>query len=132
HQLDVRPTAGLQALVKCIPLEAITDLGRANITSPFGIFLLMAQPWLLRALSLNQDLTSPPPFGPMTPQMKYCPADSTFPVFSPVALTYERVLDIGVGHVHLHQQYELITGGEIQPLRIPAGNPVNEALKQYQ
>jgi hypothetical protein len=68
----------------------------------------------------------------MTPQMKYCPADSTFPVFSPVALTYERVLDIGVGHVHLHQQYELITGGEIQPLRIPAGNPVNEALKQYQ
>jgi len=131
HQLDVRPPAGFQALVECIALPLI-DIQIAEIHSPLGILLLQARPWLLRALASAPTMAAPLPFGPARPQMKYCPADSIFPVFSPVALTYERVLDIGVGHVHLHQQYELITGGEIQPLRVPEGNPVNDALKGYQ
>lgn len=132
HQLDVRPPAGVQALAECAALPLITDVGLATLAAGIGTLLILARPFLLRALTLNPDLAAPPPFGPAKPKMKYCPADSTFPVLSPVALTYEKVLDIGVGHVHLHQQYELITGGEIQPLRIPTGNPVNDAMKQYQ
>lgn len=46
---------------------------------------------------------------------------------SPPAIDFEHVLDIGVGHVHYHQQNEGITGGEIQPVK----NPVNHALYRF-
>ena len=35
---------------------------------------------------------------------------------SPPAIKYERVLDIGVSHVHWFQQYDLAGGGELQPM----------------
>ncbi|HEY7144998.1 MAG TPA: hypothetical protein VH637_12195 [Streptosporangiaceae bacterium] len=38
------------------------------------------------------------------------------PPFGMPAIDFDQVLDIGVGHVHWHEQYDHRTGGEIQPL----------------
>ena len=61
---------------------------------------------------------APPAFVPTYDHVAYQLGDAT-----PIRLSsirYERVLDIGVGHVHHHEQFERITGGELQPIRSAA------------
>ena len=65
-----------------------------------------------------------PPWAPSYPHVRYCVNAGDPGVWRP-SVDYVRVLDIGVGHVHHHDQYESITGGELQPLRATAGNVSN-------
>ena len=60
--------------------------------------------------------TAPPLWAPSYQHVSYLSNDRTAHVWQK-SVDYKLVLDIGVGHVHHHEQYEGITGGECQPLR---------------
>ncbi|HEX3184551.1 MAG TPA: hypothetical protein VHQ94_07130 [Pyrinomonadaceae bacterium] len=59
--------------------------------------------------------TEPPSWAPSYQHVSYLSTDT--PLVWQKSVDYKLVLDIGVGHVHHHEQYEGITGGECQPLR---------------
>jgi hypothetical protein len=63
----------------------------------------------------------PPPWAPHYRHVSYCEAGVV--KFWRNSVDYRRVLDIGVGHVHHHEQYEGVTGGEVQPFLIDWSNP---------
>jgi hypothetical protein len=65
--------------------------------------------------------SSPPHMVPAYDHVSYCP-DGRPPV-AQKSIDYKRVLDVGVGTTHHHQQYERISGGEIQPMFIGRNNP---------
>ena len=58
--------------------------------------------------------TTPPLWAPSYQHVSYKSNDR--PLVWQKSVDYKLVLDIGVGHVHHHEQYEGITGGECQPL----------------
>jgi len=72
--------------------------------------------------SLQADMA--PPTGPSVQGEWAVPtyvhvnySDGTSTPVSLLSISYNKVLGIGVGHVHWHEQYEGITGGELQPMR---------------
>jgi hypothetical protein len=67
------------------------------------------------------DWVSGQPGHPVAdPYVAYCEGGRTKTL---TAVRYYKVLDIGVGHVHWHEQYERVTGGEIQRMRAGALSP---------
>ena len=66
-----------------------------------------------------------PPWAPSYQHVRYCANDASTPDVWRPSVDYVRVLDIGVGHVHHHDQYQSITGGELQPLRATAATLLN-------
>jgi hypothetical protein len=64
----------------------------------------------------------PPRWVPTYDHVCFCPNDPHPRVWRK-SIDYKLVLDIGVGHIHHHEQYERITGGEIQPFFIGRDNP---------
>lgn len=58
--------------------------------------------------------TAPPTWVPRVENVAYSDGSTEL---KPLSIDYRKVLDIGVGAMHLHDQYEVVVGGEVQPMR---------------
>jgi hypothetical protein len=117
HLIDARPPA-FTPLVR--GLRAVKDELTKNAA------FMQAFPSVVPTLSRHASRleNSGPPSGPRSyPHVRY-KLGTTAEEEQEASLGVDKVLDIGVGHVHYHQQYEGATGGELQMLLAPfAGNP---------
>ena len=132
YQIDARPPMSglvMQEMLDVLALQILAAvqplLVGLQTTMPWGPFLtqLNAQIATLQA-QLQQDeadlqsptptALAPPSWVPTYPYVSYCQDAHTTTL---TTVYYTRVLDIGVGHVHWHEQYESTTGGELQPMR---------------
>lgn len=134
----VRAKRGVWHLIDA-RMPAISDLAKTaeGLTAlPMKIPpVLQNYPSLVSMLKVYLEIfrdPTPPAGVPRYNHVQYCPNPPDTSVWEP-AIDVARVLDIGVGHVHYHQQYERITGGDLQMLRTPS-NPdfIHDHLAVYQ
>jgi hypothetical protein len=113
---DVRVKRGVWHLIDARP--PLMDLMKTGIETVLRAVMPVFPrlcAFLLAVLNnVSQDLR-PPKGVPVYDHVKYCGTSGLFggDVWQP-SIAFSKVLDIGVGHVHLHEQYERITGGECQ------------------
>ncbi|HZY90900.1 MAG TPA: hypothetical protein VFE78_39115 [Gemmataceae bacterium] len=111
HLIDVRPP-----LARLEPELLAIDLARRWYSSLPALQVVL--PFLdqfKQQVELSKAQEVAPPQGvPPYPHVVYCLGNQSVPV---MAIDFTKVLDVGVGHVHWHEQYERVTGGELQPLR---------------
>ena len=118
HLIDPRPPSSpswmLGATLAVIDwLRGLLDVALPDAVKYAVRDLRDALDWQVRNAREKDD--APPARVPSHPAVTYRAANGQ--EFTASAISFRRVLDIGVGHVHHHQQYEGITGGEIQPVR---------------
>ena len=77
----------------------------------------------------SADHSPLPAWAPVYNHVEYCPTDPSLPPVWRTSIEYAGVVDIGVGHVHWHEQYARITGGELQPMR--TSGTTLDALSAY-
>jgi hypothetical protein len=116
HEIDARPPLGALNLQVAI-LETAMALRVFGTSEPN----VLTRVWSgLRArleetaARAREGTLAPPPDVPSYEHVVY--RASSGQIASLRSIAFARVLDIGVGHVHWHEQYEGITGGEIQPM----------------
>ena len=145
HLIDARPPdrrysptekPGLALAIDLLlvpPVSAALTLLLALLGSMEVIVLTVVLAAFLRRwvdLALNHS----PPLDEslLYPHVGYCSNQDPTPRWER-SIAFTRVVDIGVGHVHLHQQYDRTTGGELQVLRIsPTDGPWKDHLALYQ
>ncbi|HUS16431.1 MAG TPA: hypothetical protein VM536_15645 [Chloroflexia bacterium] len=133
--LDLRPPVGGikgESQIVGIMIKVLEQVRPAlialQLAMPWAPFLDQLNAYLARAQaeaaadqadldSPTPTVLTPPAWVPSDPVVAYCEGTRTTTLKS---VHYTKVLDIGVGHVHWHEQYESITGGEMQPMRAPA------------
>ena len=108
HRLDFRPPVNMN------PLIAMAH-GVASRAYPGAA---TAAAGFLEQFT-GQDMPAPPGV-PVYDHVWYTPPAGG-PGLVRRSIHYDQVLDIGLGHVHHHQQYERVTGGELQPIRTRSG-----------
>ncbi len=124
HLLDSRPPIGALNL-QILAVELLLRVLAVGGLLPSVLFLdelkkalaRLTNEWAQRKEDKKNKgpaEVAPPGDVPVYDHVSYCRDDSTIVLPS---VDYEKVLDIGVGHVHWHEQYERVTGGELQPLR---------------
>jgi hypothetical protein len=134
----VRAKRGVWHLIdaRMPPISDLAKTAEMLINVPMAISVLVQHyttlfPLLKTYLEIFRDAT-PPGAVSRYNQVRYCPNPPDTPIWEP-AIDVQRVLDIGVGHVHYHQQYEKITGGELQMLRTPSDPDfIHDHLALYQ
>jgi hypothetical protein len=126
QQLDCRPPQNLMAFALRDLILEITPLLMAVLTLASGIgplmllmqlayFTFLKDRWAEYLRERAETWGAPPDGIPThTPITYQRVADGT--TFAPPAIKYDRVIDIGVGHVHYYQQYQRTVGGEIQAM----------------
>ena len=124
HLLDTRPplpelAAGIRFLLDRVIPVLTTMADQLDGTPGFDRVAFddtIAQVRQARDAAATAADLSPPAGVPAYDHVQYCPADGGPGVWQR-SITFDKVLDIGVGHMHYHQQYEQVTGGELQLLR---------------
>lgn len=87
----------------------------------FMVVAVREKVWHLLDTRSPRDAAAIPLGIPTYKHVKYCPSHLAM-LFgaeeeAKEAIDFERVLDIGVGHVHWHEKAQPIYGGEMQPLQ---------------
>lgn len=122
HLLDTRPPLGGDTAKLQEKLEAVAkdnELVLAVLAWITGLSNLA----LPKAPQPPESPGALPPDGVATYPHAVYRGNSPHPEVNRHSIAYRRVLDIGVGHVHHHEQYEGVTGGEVQPFFIGKDDP---------
>jgi hypothetical protein len=119
HLLDLRPPLGTFNL-EVLAIKAA--LGVSDLSPLLQVPFFQSVLALIEQATLGPDIAPPQDTGvhiPTYQAVTYSASPVTPPMSLP-AIDFDQVLDIGVGHVHWHEQYEGVTGGELQPLFGPS------------
>jgi hypothetical protein len=113
HLIDARPPLGVFNL-EVLAIKTVLDSTALSVLEPAPVFQEILA--LVEQAILGPDISPPAhtPAYPTYPAVSYTTASVSYSLPS---IDFDLVLDIGVGHAHWHEQYEGVTGGELQPLR---------------
>jgi hypothetical protein len=120
HLIDARPPLSRlnQSLLFVEIAHRMLSTNPVLAVNPFLQVTAVLAKSLLSQLGEQDDAKAPPDFVPTYDHVNHCRPDPLGPrTITLRSIAYQRVLDIGVGHVHWHEQYQGVTGGELQPMR---------------
>lgn len=126
QQLDCRPPQNLMPLalrdliLEISPLlvavlSVAGGLGPLMLIAQLAYFSFLKDRWAEYLRQRVQTWGAPPSNKPTFTPVNYR-RDDDGSIIEPPAVSYQKVIDIGVGCVHYYQQYQRHVGGEIQPL----------------
>lgn len=137
QQLDYRPPQNVLGIaVRDLTLDHLPlIMAILGLAPSLGLLMLIGQlayylffrNLLGEKLREDVEMNGAPPAGtPTYTPITYRRDDGL--TINPPAIKYKRVIDIGVGSVHHHQQYQLITGCEMQARPARLGEQCDQTI----